>query len=111
MNDVFTVPVGENSIERMSITYGLIILIDLADAFYEHGVHLNVISVKHGLPLARLEPIVGRLETAGLLERHSEDQSKLMLKQVPEGRWILEVIPLLKNALENGPFFQNNNVM
>ena len=111
MNDVFTVPVSESYMERMSIAYGLIILIDLADAFYKHGAHLNVISIKHGLPLAKLEPIVGRLETAGLLERHLEDKSILMLKQVPEGRWILEVIPLLKNALKSGQLFQNNNVM
>lgn len=100
MSNILTMTVERNFIERMNLAYGLIILIDLAEAFYEQGICLSVISIKHDLPLAKLEPIAARLEEAGLLGRHPKNQNKLILKKEPEGRWIFEIIPVLKNVFD-----------
>lgn len=102
MNELFTSSVKKTGTKKMNLAYGLTILIDLADDFYNQGNDLNIISVKHGMPLAELEPIVVRLEKAELLERHPEDQNKLKLKGTPEGRWIFDIIPILTNALKGG---------
>lgn len=101
MSDIFTTVFKEDTPGRMKLAYGLIILIDLAEAFYKQGDYLNIIAVKYGLPLAELEPIVVRLEGNGLLERHPDDQNRLMLKRVPEGRWIFDIIPVLECALKS----------
>lgn len=82
--------------------YGMTILIALADAFYKRGCHLENISKKSGLHVSDLEPIVTCLEKAGLLKRHPEDWNWLFLQKEPVGKWILEIIPDLKRAIEEG---------
>lgn len=109
MNDNFTSSVRGAPPKRMNLAYGLTILIDLADAFHRQGNYLNSISIKHGLPLDELEPIAVRLEMAGLLERHPEDQDRLKLKGIPEGRWIFDIIPILISALGYGKILHSNN--
>ena len=102
MNDIFTVSAEDNLPKSLNIIYGLTLLLDLANTFYGQGSYLNSISAKHGFPLAELELIAIRLETAELLERHPEDRNRLMLKRAPEGQWIIEIMPILKSALRSG---------
>lgn len=82
--------------------YGMTILIALAEAFYRRGCHLENISKKSGLHMSDLEPVVDRLEEAGLLKRHPENWNLLFLQEEPVGLWILRVIPDLKQALAEG---------
>ena len=82
--------------------YGMTILIALADAFYRRGCCLENISEKSGLHISDLEPVVACLEKAGLLGRHPENWNWLFLQKEPVGQWILEVLPNLKQALEEG---------
>lgn len=84
-----------------NVFYGLTILIALADAFYtKGGCCLTSMSEKYDFPLLRLEQIAHQMEKTGLIERHSEDQDWIFLKEAPEGQWIFEVIPLLKESLK-----------
>lgn len=100
MSNFFTVTVQREPRRKTKLAYGLTILLDLADSFYKQPGYLHHISEKHGLPLAALQPIAEQLECAGLLERHPEDENGFMLKGVPEGRWILDIIPHLEKALK-----------
>ncbi len=101
MDDFLKMMVEPKSTEKMSLAHGLTILIYLADAFYEQGGYLNDISKEHGFPLVKLELITNQLEKAGLLKRHPDDLNRIMLKEIPEGRWIFEVILVLRKALND----------
>lgn len=96
MSNCSTVFQETRSSPKMDIFYGLTILIDLAEAFYREGGYLSDISIKHGWSLGAIEPILLRLEQAGLVHRHPKDQDRLMLKSVPEGQWIFEILSTLK---------------
>lgn len=99
-SDVFTVTPQVLSNTGTDIFYGLTILIALADAFYNRGgCYLTFMSEKYDLPLLKLEQIVHQMERTGLIERYSENRDWIYLKKAPEGRWIFEVIPLLKESL------------
>lgn len=97
---IFTVTPQTLSNTNKDIFYGLTILIALADAFYSRGgCYLTFMSGKYNFPLPQLEQIVFQMEKIGLIERYSEDQDWIFLKSAPEGRWIFEVIHLLKKSL------------
>ena len=96
----FTVAPQASSNTGTDIFYGLTILIALADAFYSRGgCYLTFMSGKYNFPLQKMEQIVFQMEKVGLIERYSEDQDWIYLKNAPEGRWIFEVVPLLKESL------------
>lgn len=99
-NGVFTVTPQTLPDSGTDIFYGLTILLALADAFYSRGgCYLTFLSGKHNFSLSKLEQVVLQMEKVGLIERYVEDQDWIFLKKAPEGRWIFEVLSLLKESL------------
>lgn len=85
---------------RSKVFYGLIILIELADAFYERGCSLSMLSEKCGVSLSNLHPVVHQLETVGVIARHTEKKDWIYLMEEPNDFWILKILPILKTSLK-----------
>ena len=83
-----------------NISYGLMILIELAETNENQGYTLQYIAFKYDLPLEDLREVAAKLESEGLILRHKDNPNQLYLKNRPNKFWIHEMIAILKMIFE-----------
>lgn len=83
---------------------GLIILIELAEAFQKQGCLLKDIANKHGVPIEMLAEVLQRLVSVGFVEARGSMKEWLFLRNAPNSIYVYDIIKLFDNSF-SGHFF------